>query len=153
MNVDEYPQPYRPRYTDDFDRDAALTVTQFMLAPDIPKEEKVYFRKFYLMFSKIMALGNIRRQEIFAIILAFEEICLLLDIGLYDEARYLMGREMMKMQASRSVDAIQLLYGQRGVEKREEIQRILARKRKKTITGKIRGAFGGEKEEQWEEVG
>lgn len=133
----------------------ALTVTEFMLSPDIPPRERRYFEKFYLMFSKIMALGNIERRDIFALILAFEEITLLLDMGLYNEARFLMGREIMKMQASRSIGATQLLYGQRGVEKREEVQRVLARKRKKSFAGKVKSAFGrgNEKQERWEEIG
>jgi len=140
------------QYREDFDRDVALTVTQFLLAPDIPPRERKYFEQFYLMFSKIMALGNIRRGDVFPLILAFEEICMLLDMGLYDEARQLMGKEIMKMQVSRSIDGFQTLYG-RGIEKREEVQRILARKRKKSLSGRVSGAFKGKSGEQWEEIG
>jgi len=139
-------------YREDFDRDVALTVTQFLLSPDIPPRERKYFEQFYLMFSKIMALGNIKRSDVFPLILSFEEICMLLDMGLYDEARQLMGKEIMKMQVSRSVDGFQTLYG-RGIEKREEVQRILARRKKKSISGRISGAFGGKKKEEWEEIG
>jgi len=135
----------------DFERDVALTVTQFLLDPDIPPRERHHFEQFYLMFSKIMALGNIKRQDVFPIILAFEEICMLLEIGLYDEARKLMGKEIMKMQVSRSVDGFQTLYG-RGIDTREEIQRVLTRRRKKTLSGKISGAFKKDKGEQWEEI-
>ena len=121
--------------------DEALTVTQFMLSPSIPPRERRYFEQFYLMFSHIMALGNIQRRDIFLLLLAFDEICLLLEIGLYDEARKLMGREMMKMQASRSVDALQLLFGQQGIQRTESIQRVLRQKEKKGISGKLGSMF------------
>jgi hypothetical protein len=133
----------------DFDRNAILTAAQYILSPDIPPKERKHFEKFYLMFSKIMALGNIKRQDVFSILLAFDEICMLLELGLYDDARQIMGRELMKMQVSRSVDGFQTLYG-RGIEKREEVQRLLARKRKKSFLGRVRG--GKSSKEEWEEI-
>jgi len=149
MSEEYYYQARRP--PEEFDeRDAALTVTQFMLSPDIPLKERRYFEKFYLMFSKIMALGNIKRQDVFPLILAFEEICMLLEIGLYEEARQMMGKELMKIQCSRSVDGFYTLYG-RGIDKSESIQRVLARKRKKTIMGRVGSAFRKDREE-WEEI-
>lgn len=151
--------PYRPvQSTGGFDQDTALTVTQFMLAPDIPPAEKQYFNQFYLMFSKIMALGNIKRSDIFPLIMAFEEICMLLEMGLYDEARKIMGREIMKMQCSRSIDGFQTLYGQSGVARSEAIERIYARRQRKSLSNRISSAFGrGNRGEQssnqdWEEV-
>jgi len=149
--------PYRPMQpVGDFERDTALTVTQFMLSPDIPPAEKAYFNQFYLMFSKIMALGNIKRTDIFPLILAFEEICMLLEMGLYDEARKIMGKEIMKMQCSRSVDGFQTLYGQSGVQRSEQIERIYARRQRKSLSGRISSAFrrggGNQSGEQWEEV-
>lgn len=145
MNEEQYQMPT------DFERETALTVTQFLLQPDIPPRERVHFEQFYLMFSKSMALGNIERRDVFSIILAFEEICMLLEIGLFDEARKLMGKELMKMQVSRSVGGFQTLYG-RGIDTREEIQRVLTRKRKKTLSGRLSGAFKKDKGEQWEET-
>ena len=100
---DSYLREGEYSYPSGVERDEALTVTQFMLSPSIPPRERRYFEQFYMMFSHIMALGNIERRDIFLLLLAFDEICLLLEIGLYDEARKLMGREIMKMQASRSV--------------------------------------------------
>lgn len=154
--VEGYPSytPYRGVAPQEFERDTALTVTQFMLSPDIPSAEREHFNKFYLMFSKIMALGNIKRQDIFPLILAFDEICILFEMGLYDEARQIMGREIMKMQCSRSVDGFQTLYGQSGVQRSEQIERIYARSRRKTLAGRISGAFRRQPESsgEWEEV-
>lgn len=148
-------QPYRqgqPSY--DFERDAALTVTQFILSPDIPPSEREHFNKFYLMFSKTMALGNIKRTDVFAIILAFDEIITLMEMGLYDEARKIMGKEIMKMQVSRSIDGFQTLYGQ-GVQRTEQIERIFARRQKRSLSGRLSSAFRRKKESEeseWEEI-
>lgn len=143
-------QQYRP----DLETDTALTVTQFMLSPDIPPTERRHFEKFYLMFSKIMALGNIRREDVFAIMIAFEEICMLLEMGLYDEARQMMGKELMKIQVSRSIEGFQILYGQSGIQKSEHVERVMARRRNKSWTNRVTGAFGkGNKNEgNWEQI-
>lgn len=145
---------YRGGSTGDFEADTAITVTQFMLSPDIPPAEKKYFEKFYLMFSKIMALGNIERRDIFSIIIAFDEICMLLEMGLYGVARQMMGRELMKIQVSRSVGGFQILYGQGGIQKSEHIERIMARKGRKSFSSRVAGAFRGGKsgEGEWEEI-
>ena len=95
------------RYIEELDTDIAVTTAQFMLSPDIPPTERKHFEKFYLMFSKIMALGNIKEYHVLSILIAFEEVCILLEMGLYDDARKLMGKELMKMQVSRSVDGFQ----------------------------------------------
>jgi len=140
--------------TGDFEADTAITVTQFMLSPDIPPAEKKHFEKFYLMFSKIMALGNIERRDVFSIMIAFDEICMLLEMGLYDVARQMMGKELMKIQVSRSVGGFQILYGQGGIQKSEHIERIMARKGRRSFTSRISGAFKGGKtnESEWEDV-
>ena len=137
----------------DFDTDSALTVTQFMLSPDIPPSERKHFEKFYLMFSKIMALGNIKRQDVFAILIAFDEICMLLEFGLYAEARQMMGKELMKIQVSRSIEGFQILYGQGGIQKSEHIERVMSRRRKKSWGSRILGGVrGGESEGDWEQI-
>ncbi len=43
---------------EDLDKEVAVTIAQFVLKPDIPEQEKAYFQRFYVMFSKIAALGN-----------------------------------------------------------------------------------------------
>ena len=159
--AEEY--PYYPSYPsrrrpDDFDMDASLTATQFILSPyhDIPKSERKQFEKFYMMFSHIMALGNIKRTDILGLVISFEEICILLEMGLYDDARQIMGKELMKMQASRSIEGFQTLFG-RGIERTESIQKVLMKKKKKGLMGRFFGG-GGEKESShmlesgWNEV-
>jgi len=127
-------------------QEEALTVTQFVLSPDVPPSERKYFKKYYLMFSKIMALGNIQRNDVFGLLLAFDEICMLMEIGLYDEARQIMGREIMKMQCSRSIGGFQTIWSSGGYSKSESIERVLSRQRERsTLSGRIKKAFGGNK--------
>jgi len=133
----------RGEYNPNAVQDASLTAVEYMLDPSIPASQRKYFERFYVLFTNIMALGNIQRKEIFAIILAFDEITLLMEMGLYEEARQLMGRELMKMQVSRSVDGFQTLFGQHGIQRTEHIEKVLARtKRKKGVLSKIAGGFG-----------
>lgn len=121
-------------------QDASLTAVEYMLDPSIPASQRKYFERFYVLFTNIMALGNIQRKEVFAIILAFDEITALMEMGLYEEARQLMGRELMKMQVSRSVDGFQTLFGQHGIQRTEHIERILARtKKRKGILSRLVG--------------
>ncbi len=138
------------RYVEELDTDIAVTTAQFMLSPDIPPSERKHFEKFYLMFSKIMALGNIKEYHVLSILIAFEEVCILLEMGLYDDARKMMGKELMKMQVSRSVDGFQTLYGQQGVQRTEEIQHIVQGQRRKSFTGRLKGAFRGKSSESEE---
>jgi hypothetical protein len=129
---------------DDYDRDVALTVTQFVLSPYVPASERDHFANYIMMFSHTMALGNIERGDILPIIFAFDEICMLLEIGLYEEARQIMGRELMKMQVSRSVEGFQTLFGQQGIQRTESIQRILGQRgRASTVGGRIARFFRG----------
>jgi hypothetical protein len=142
----------RGNYNPDAIQDASLTAVEYMLDPSIPPSQRKYFERFYVLFTNIMALGNIQRKEIFAIILAFDEITLLMEMGLYDEARQIMGRELMKMQVSRSVDGFQTLFGQHGIQRTEHIEKVLARtKRKKGMISKITGGFGKKKQSEYTE--
>lgn len=135
--------PYGIR-PDDYERDVALTVTQFVLSPYVPSTEREHFSNYIMMFSHTMALGNIERMDILPILFAFDEICMLLEIGLYEEARQIMGRELMKMQVSRSVDGFQTLFGQQGIQRQESIQRILGQRGKaSSIGGRITRFFKG----------
>jgi hypothetical protein len=141
---DVSPHGVRP---EDYDRDVALTVTQFVLSPDVPPRERQYFEKYYLMFSKTMALGNIKREDIFGILMSFDEICMFLELGLYEESRQIMGREIMKMQCSRSIDGFQTLFGQQGIQRTESIQRILRQRQKGGVGGRLSSLFRGKQQE------
>lgn len=129
---------------EDLDMDVAVTVTQFLLKPDIPHEEKEYFKKFYLLFSKIAALGNITREDLFAFKLQFKIIAMLLENGLYDYAHELMAEYLMTLQLSRSVDGFWTLYGQRGVERVEQVNVTIPkpRPRKTSFLTKVKEVFG-----------
>jgi len=127
--------------------DEALTVAEYILDPSIPARQRKYFDQYYVMFTNVMALGNIKRQDVFAMLIAFEEICMLFEMGLYRDARNIMGRELMKMQVSRSVDGFQTLFGQQGIQRTEHIERVIARtQRKRGVLGRLAGAFGKKEE-------
>lgn len=129
-------------YGDELDKEVAVTVAQFVLKPDIPEEEKAYFQRFYVMFSKIAALGNIQRNDILTFKFVYKMVALLLENGIYDYAHELMGDFLMTLQLTRSVDGFWTLYGQRGVERTEQIQRLMERTKRKTWREKLKGAFG-----------
>jgi len=135
-------------YTDDIEKEVAVTVAQFVLKPDIPEEEKAYFQRFYVMFSKIAALGNIQRRDILSFKLTYKMVAILLENGIYDYAHELMGDFLMTLQLSRSVEGFWTLYGQRGVERTEQIQRLLEKTKRKSFGEKLKGAFGNKKEEE-----
>jgi len=140
-------------YGEDLEKEMAVTVAQFVLKPDIPDEEKAYFQRFYVMFSKIAALGCIQRNDIISFKLMYKIVAILLENGIYDYAHELMGDFLMTLQLTRSVEGFWTLYGQRGVERTEQIQRLMERTKKKTFGEKIKGAFGGRKEDSVPEGG
>jgi hypothetical protein len=142
--------PRFPSELYDRDKDTPVIPLQYMLSPDIPPRERVYFEKYYLMFSKTMAQGNIKRWEVMSFLLAFDEICLLLDMGLYQEARQIMGREMMKMQCSRSIDGFWTMYGQTGVTRNEQIERVLMQQRKRGFGTRLTNPFRKKQPETYE---
>ncbi|MHA1865402.1 MAG: hypothetical protein ACTSWZ_02755 [Candidatus Heimdallarchaeaceae archaeon] len=138
-----------PNEFDDLAQDTALTVTQFVLKPEIPREEKIYFQKFYVLFSKIAALGNIERQDIIQFKILFKIIAILLENGMYDYAHELMAEFLMTLQLSRSVDGFWTLYGQRGIERVEHVKAIMERtKGKKSWVSRIKSAFSRGKSEE-----
>jgi len=131
-----------PGEIDELSQDIALTVTQFVLKPEIPKEERIYFKKFYVLFSKIAALGNIERQDIIQFKLLFKMIAILLENGMYDYAHELMADFLMTLQLSRSIDGFWTLYGQRGIERVEHVRAVMERtKGKKSWVSRIKSAF------------
>ena len=137
----------QPGFADDLDKEVAVTVTQFVLKPDIPNRERAYFQRFYVMFSKISALGNIERRDILAFKLTFKIVAILLEKGIYDYAHELMADFLMTLQLSRSVGGFWTLYGQRGVERTESITRLMEKQKRKTFTDRVKGFFGGKKPE------
>jgi len=140
-------------YGDEFDKEVAVTVAQFVLKPDIPDAERAYFQRFYVMFSKIAALGNIKREDILAFKLTYKMVAILLENGIYDYAHELMGDFLMTLQLSRSVEGFWTLYGQRGVERTEQIQRLMEKQKRKTFGEKLKGAFGAKKEQSTGDYG
>lgn len=141
-------------FEDDIDKEVAVTVTQFVLKPDIPFKEKAYFMRFYVMFSKISALGFIRRDDILSFKITYKMVAILLENGIYDYAHELMGEFLMTLQLSRSVGGFWTLYGQHGVQRTEEIQRVMAQTSKSTLRSKIGSTlFGrGKKQSQQQQV-
>jgi len=135
-------------YEEDLDKAVAVTVAQFVLKPDIPARERAYFERFYVMFSKIAALGNIRREDILAFKVMYKMIAILLENGVYDYAHELMGEFLMTLQLSRSIGGFWTLYGQRGVERTEHIERIMSRVRKQSMASRIKSTLLGRKGEK-----
>jgi len=140
-------------YGEDLDKEVAVTVAQFVLKPDIPEHEKAYFQRFYVMFSKIAALGNIERRDILSFKITYKMVAILLENGIYDYAHELMGDFLMTLQLSRSVGGFWTLYGQQGVQRTEEIKRLMGQRKKSTFGEKLKGAFGVKKEEPPQEYG
>ena len=135
-----------PEY-DDINKEMAVTVAQFVLKPDIPSRERAYFQRFYVMFSKIAALGFIKREDILAFKLTYKMVAILLENGVYDYAHELMGEFLMTLQLSRSVGGFWTLYGQQGVQRTEHIERTKNRSRRQSFSSKVKSAFSGAKEE------
>ena len=145
-------QPPMP-YSDDIDKEVAVTVAQFVLKPDIPIQERAYFQRFYVMFSKISALGFIQREDILAFKLTFKMVAILLENGIYDYAHELMADFLMTLQLSRSVGGFWTLYGQQGVQRTENIERIKSRTRRQSLGSKIKSAFIGAGSDEGESTG
>jgi len=135
---------------DDFAREMAVTVTQYVLDPSIPVKERAYFQQFYVMFSKIAALGFIQRTDILAFKITYKMVAILLENGVYDYAHELMGEFLMTMQLSRSVGGFWTLYGQRGVERTESISKIMGQTQRGSLKNKVRWWFGKKEEPQTE---
>jgi len=135
-------------YDDDLTKELAVTVAQFVLKPDIPLRERAYFQRFYVMFSKIAALGFIQREDILTFKLTYKMVAILLENGIYDYAHELMGDFLMTIQLSRSVGGFWTLYGQRGIERTESIQRIKGMSTQQSLKSKLLSGIRGKQEEQ-----
>jgi len=67
------------------------------LIPEIPEEERKYFKKFYVMYSKLLAL-DLNKDQILYCKARFKRITELLEKGLYKNAREEMADCLMKLQ-------------------------------------------------------
>jgi len=117
-----------------------ISLAEFLLSPNIPEAEKEKFRTFSVLFSNLIALGNIERWERVEYVCAFEEIMILLEIGAYERARQLQGLVLMELQLSRSIKAIGMITmststTQRTLEEVHKEDKVV----KKGILGKILG--------------
>ena len=121
--------------------DLSITVQQYLLSPDIPPSLRKDFEQLYMTFSKIMALGNIERFDVGAILKKFDLIKIFLDMRLYREAYDLMARLTMEMQLTRSIGGFQTLYGQ-GIQRIEEIKKQFSNAQANTPKGRFLGLLG-----------
>jgi len=135
----------------DLDRDMAVTVAQFMLDPDIPDTEKEHFQDFYVMFSKIAPLSNIERRDIYKHKVLFKLIAMLLNEGHSRFAHELMAEYLMELQLSRGIDALWTLYGQKGIQSVEYVEKMMQRQKKQGFMNRIRSSFG-KKDRETQEV-
>ena len=133
-----------------FDRDMAITISQYILSPDIPASERKHFEKFQMLFGKMMALGNIERWDMTGILAGYDEVCLLMEMRLYQEARKLMGRILMEMQCSRSFNGFYTLFGQTGILRTESIKKIIDSSNKSSFGkgGFLKRMFGKKEKEE-----
>ena len=141
-------------YDNDLDKDTAVMIAQFMLDPDIPKDEFIHFQDFYVMFSKIAPLSNIEREDIYKHKVLFKLIAMLLNEGHIRYAHELMAEYLMELQLSRGIDALWTMYGQRGVQSVEYVERMMKKQRKHGFMDKVKATFGRrEKEGQGADLG
>ena len=130
---------------EDMDKEVAVTIVQFLLSPEVPMHERAYFQRFYVMFSKIAALGNIKRSDILSFKITFKMIAVLLENGIYEYAHELMAEFLMTIQLTRSVGGFWTLFGQRGIERTEHIESVMQKAQQPSRMGRLRSAFSGRK--------
>jgi len=123
------------------EQDVAVTIAQYTLSADVPAEERKHYIQYYLLFSKLMALGNLSRADVFVNDVHASEILMLMDMGMFKEARKEMSIMLMGLQQSRSIGGFQTLFGSGGIQRTEHIERVIARQKKKSLSGKITGMF------------
>lgn len=142
MDEDEYKLVKLEKELGSTSTDVGITVAEYLLSPAIPVSEQEKFKEFSILYCNVMALGNIERHERFAMICSFEEIAILLEWGAYERAHQLMAMELMMMQSSRSIGAMGMLYGLRGVERKEIVNDLVEQsKAKKSLTSRVVSAI------------
>ena len=125
--------------------DMALTVTQFVLNPDVPPEQRKDFIKFYLMFSKTTATSYIEPEDIYRFKLRFRRIAMLYNRGEFEYANELIAEFLMELQLGRSIKGFWTLYGQHGVQRTEQIEKTFAQMQQNTTGERVKGLFGRRK--------
>ncbi len=88
----------------DFDTDVIVSELQYVLQPDIPKRYEGEFRNFLLLFCKIPALANIKREDIPRYKLMFKEIVMYYKIGQPILARQTIAEYLTELQLTRGID-------------------------------------------------
>jgi hypothetical protein len=101
-----------------------MAIPMFELSPDIPQKYREEFEEYKTFISRLMALGNIERFDCIWFKTAFQLAQDYIDMGLYEQALRVMAEVMMDMQLSRSYGGFYTLYGKRGIERTESIQKI-----------------------------
>lgn len=129
--------------------EVAVTMAEFLLSGlnSVPESEKQAFKQFAVMFSNCVALTNIKRWERLEWVMAFREICILLDFGDYTTARNMMGEYLMTAQLSRSIDGLNMLYGMQGVTRKTveymQPKESQEESQKKGLLGRLVGGLRG----------
>lgn len=68
------------------------------LMSDIPEDEKKHFERFYIMYSKLLALQNLSKSKISFHKARFKRVLNLMEKGLFDDARTEMSDCIMQLQ-------------------------------------------------------
>ena len=130
--------------------DVVLNVTQFRLSADIPVEQRAEFAQFQQLFSKLLPLANIEREDMINMHILFDLIVGCYNHGYWELARRFQAEMNMKLQGSRGIKGFETLYGQQGVNRTESIERIQGATRQKSHG--IRALFGMDKNKNKENI-
>jgi len=133
------------------EREDSVTLQQYIYEPSLSAPLRKKLMKYSAMYSNAISTGQIERWDIFSLMLAYWEICDLLDIGLWRDAYELIGEQLMIMEATKSIGGKGLELSLGSVIRSESIETELGKaKRKKSITGRIATALRGSKDTQEE---
>jgi len=133
--------------------DVMLNITQFRLSADIPVEQRKEFAQFQQLFSKLLPLSNIERQDMINLHILFDLIVGCYQHGYWELARRFQAEMNMKLQGSRGIKGFETLYGQQGVNRTESIERIQGATRKKSHGIKSFFGIGKDKDKEHIEEG
>lgn len=111
-----------------------VTLAQFFNNPDIPDDEREYYMNCYMLISKSMKTGNLKRWDMPWYKAKLRLIHNLFKLGLWDKAREEIMEVMQDIQCSGSFDGFQVLFGQHGIEHKEDIRKIISQQPEKART-------------------